>query len=73
MVICQAPNLGTLTNMDLDSRRLSCGSRICRGLAGNASWVVESVIDYGKGWGSHCVAIPELKDDKVWRDSRYFG
>jgi hypothetical protein len=34
---------------------------------------VESVIDYGGGQVMHGVAIVELKDGKMWRDTRYFA
>jgi hypothetical protein len=36
-------------------------------------WVVESVVDYGGGRVMHRVAILELRDGKVWRDTRYFA
>ena len=36
-------------------------------------WVVESVIDYDGGPVFHGVAILELKDGKIWRDTRYFA
>ena len=47
--------------------------RIRRVLVGDGLWVVESVIDYGGGQVMHGVAILELKDGKVWRDTRYFA
>jgi hypothetical protein len=47
--------------------------RIRRVLVREGSWVVESVVDYGGGQVSLGVAILELKDGKVWRDTRYFA
>ena len=47
--------------------------RIRRVLVEDGLWVVESVIDYGGGQVVHGVAILELKDGKVWRDTRYFA
>ena len=35
-------------------------------------WVAESVVDYG-GRVFHGAAIMELKDGKIWRDTRYFA
>ena len=46
---------------------------IRRVLVRDGTWVVESVIDYGEGRVSYGVAILELKDGKVWRDTRYFA
>jgi hypothetical protein len=34
---------------------------------------LESVVDYGEGRVSHGAGILELKDGKVWRDTRYFA
>jgi hypothetical protein len=47
--------------------------RIRRVLVREALWIVESVVDYGGEQLSHGVAILELKDGKVWRDTRYFA
>jgi hypothetical protein len=47
--------------------------RIRRVLVRDGLWVVESVIDYGGGQVSHGAAILELRDGKVWRDTRYFA
>jgi hypothetical protein len=46
---------------------------IQRVLVRDGLWVVESVVDYGEGQVMHGVAILELKDGKVWRDTRYFA
>ena len=47
--------------------------RIRRVLVGEGLWVAESVVDYGGGQVFHGAAILELKDGKVWRDTRYFA
>jgi hypothetical protein len=47
--------------------------RIRRVLVGAGLWVAESVVDYGGGRVLHGAAILELKDGKVWRDTRYFA
>src|SRR5215212_10996127 len=47
--------------------------RIRRVLVRDRLWVVESVIDYGGGQVLDRVAILELKDGKVWRDTRDFA
>ena len=48
--------------------------RIRRVVVRGGLWVVESVVDYGGGQEvMHGVAILELKDGKVWRDTRYFA
>jgi hypothetical protein len=36
-------------------------------------WGVESVIYYGGGQVLDGVVVLELKDGKVWRDTRYFA
>ncbi len=36
-------------------------------------WVAEGVNDYGGGRVSDVVAIFELKDGKIWRDTRYYA
>ena len=47
--------------------------RIRRVLVRDGLWVVESVIDYGGGQVFNGAAILELKDGKIWRDTRYFA
>jgi hypothetical protein len=47
--------------------------RIRRVLVREGLWVVESVVDYGGGQVMRGVAILELKNGKVWRDTRYFA
>jgi hypothetical protein len=47
--------------------------RIRRVLVRDGLWVVESVIDYGGGQVFHGAAILELRDGKIWRDTRYFA
>jgi hypothetical protein len=47
--------------------------RIRRVLAREGLWVVESVVDYGAGQVMRGVAILELQEGKVWRDTRYFA
>ena len=47
--------------------------RIRRVLVRDGLWVVESVVDYGGGQVMYGVAVLELKDGKVWRDTRYFA
>ena len=47
--------------------------RLRRVLVGEGLWVAESVVDYGGGQVLHGAAILELKDGKVWRDTRYFA
>lgn len=46
--------------------------RIRRVAVREGLWVVESVVDYG-GQVAHGVAILELRDGKIWRDTRYFA
>ena len=36
-------------------------------------WVAEVVSDYGDGRLFHYVSIVELKDGKMWRDTRYYA
>jgi hypothetical protein len=36
-------------------------------------WLLEGVNDYGEGRVFTVVAIFELKDGKIWRDTRYYG
>jgi hypothetical protein len=47
--------------------------RIRRVLVRDGLWVVESVIDYGGGQVFNGAAILELKDGKIWRDTRYYA
>jgi hypothetical protein len=47
--------------------------RIRRVLLIESLWVVESVVDYGAGQVMRGVAILELQEGKVWRDTRYFA
>ncbi len=35
--------------------------------------MVEGVNDYGGGQVFHVVAVFELKDGKIWRDTRYYA
>ena len=44
--------------------------RIRRVLVRNGLWAVESVIDYGGEQVFNGAAILELKDGKIWRDTR---
>ncbi len=46
--------------------------RIRRVLVADRLWVVESVVDYG-GQVMRGAAILELRDGKIWRDTRYFS
>jgi hypothetical protein len=36
-------------------------------------WILEGVNDYGEGRVFTVVAIFELKDGKIWRDTRYYA
>ena len=47
--------------------------RIRRVLVREGLWVLEGVNDYGEGKVSNVVLIIELKDGKMWRDTRYYG
>jgi len=47
--------------------------RIKRVLVRDGLWVVESVTDYDGEQIFYGAAILELKDGKIWRDSRYFA
>ena len=47
--------------------------RIRRVLIRVGLWVVESVIDYGDEQVFNGAAILELKDGKIWRDTRYYA
>ncbi len=46
--------------------------RIRRVLVRDGLWIVESIVDYGDQV-SHGAAILELRDGKIWRDTRYFA
>ena len=45
--------------------------RIRRVLVREGLWVLEGVNDYGEGRVSNVVAIIELKDGKMWRDTPF--
>ena len=47
--------------------------RIRRVVVREGLWVLEGVNDYGEGKVSKVVLIIELKDGKMWRDTRYYG
>lgn len=47
--------------------------RIDRVRVRDGMWVKEGVNDYGDGVISHSVVIYELKDGKIWRDTRYYS
>jgi hypothetical protein len=47
--------------------------RVRRVLVRDGLWVGEGVIDYGNGTVLNSVAVVELKDGKIWRDTRYFA
>jgi hypothetical protein len=47
--------------------------RIRRVLVREGLWVVEGVNDYGEGGVYNVVLIVELKDGKMWRDTRYYA
>ena len=47
--------------------------RIRRVLVREGLWVLEGVNDYGGGRVSTVVAIFELRDGKIWRDTRYYA
>ncbi len=47
--------------------------RLRRVLVRDGLWVLEGVNDYGEGRISHVVVIIELKDGKMWRDTRYYA
>lgn len=36
-------------------------------------WVGEGIIDYGEGSILNSVGVVELKDGRIWRDTRYFA
>jgi hypothetical protein len=47
--------------------------RLRRVLVRDGLWVTEGVSDYGEGRIFHGVAIIELRDGKIWRDTRYYA
>jgi hypothetical protein len=47
--------------------------RVRRLLVRDGLWVGEGLIDYGGGMVLNSVAVVELKDGKIWRDTRYFA
>ena len=47
--------------------------RLRRLLVREGQWVVEIVSDYGDGRLFHYVSVVELKDGKMWRDTRYYA
>jgi hypothetical protein len=47
--------------------------RLRRVLVRDGLWVVEGVNDYGGGQVSNVAVIFELKDGKIWRDTRYYA
>ena len=47
--------------------------RIRRVLVRAGLWVVEGVNDYGEGQVFSVVLIIELRDGKMWRDTRYYA
>ena len=47
--------------------------RLRRVLVRDGLWVAELVNDYGGGQVSDVAMILELKDGRIWRDSRYYA
>jgi len=47
--------------------------RLRRVLVRDGLWILEGVNDYGEGQVFTVVAIFELRDGKVWRDTRYYA
>lgn len=47
--------------------------RVRRLLIRDGLWVGEGVIDYGEGTVLNSVAVVELKEGRIWRDTRYFA
>jgi hypothetical protein len=47
--------------------------RLRRVVVREALWVIEGVNDYGGGHVFSVVAIFELRDGKIWRDTRYYA
>jgi len=44
-----------------------------RVVVGEGLWIVEGVNDYGEGRVFTVVVIFELRDGKIWRDTRYYA
>jgi len=47
--------------------------RIRRVIVRDGLWVVEGVNDYGDGGIFNLVLVVELRDGKIWRDTRYYS
>jgi SnoaL-like domain len=47
--------------------------RLRRVLVRDGLWIAEGVNDYGEGQIFTVVAIIELRDGKMWRDTRYYS
>ncbi|MBA2534526.1 MAG: nuclear transport factor 2 family protein [Rubrobacter sp.] len=47
--------------------------RLRRLLVSGGLWVAEVVSDYGDGRVFHYVSMVELRDGKMWRDTRYYA
>ena len=47
--------------------------RLRRVVVREGLWVIEGVNDYGGGRVFSVVAILELRDGKIWRDTRYYA
>jgi len=47
--------------------------RLRRVLVRDGLWILEGVNDYGEGRVFAAVAIFELKEGKIWRDTRYYA
>jgi hypothetical protein len=47
--------------------------RLRRVLVRDGLWIAEGVNDYGEGQVFTVVAIIELRDGKMWRDTRYYS
>jgi hypothetical protein len=47
--------------------------RLRRVVVRDGLWVVEGVNEYGSGQVFTVVAIIELRDGKMWRDTRYYA
>ena len=48
-------------------------AKLRRVVVRDSLWVVEGVNDYGEGQVFSVVAIFELRDGKIWRDTRYYA
>jgi SnoaL-like domain len=47
--------------------------RLRRLTGGGDVWFVESVIDYPDGTVFHGATVVELRDGRIWRETRYYG